>query len=57
MNDIVQTEVNRINAQAVMSDFEYNMKNEMVEWAMSQDKPYPVYLAQAYWQEVHGIEV
>lgn len=59
MNDIVQTEANRVNAQTVMSDFEYNINNEMAEWAITQDKRYPAYfmMAEAYWREVHGIEV
>jgi hypothetical protein len=59
MNDIVQTEANRVNAQTVMSDFEYSMNNEMAEWARARDKRYPAYsmMAEAYWREVHGIEV
>lgn len=58
-NTIVQNEANRVNAEKVMTDFEHSINKEIADWAMANNKSYPTYmmLVEAYWREVHGIEV
>jgi len=55
--NIVQDEAERINAQPVYSDMEYEFLNDICEYAFSRQFKSSGDVLKSYWKEVHGIDV